>query len=235
MRYFVFVAFFCLSYKLPGQQVEITLFDFLAVENNYKLEFNKQNTLIDSLMYANRNNLSYAQETQLLLLQEKYDSLENDDKYKDILNSKIRIKKSSLDQYYQTYRQVIRSFQEYLSDHSIDIRETNGPAYPEWELIDQQYETSLRSFREFLNQMDRRVGFVLFQMQYNLRRKNLETKDVGDFLRQNEYFDYFGILKQGLTLSMDQSDWSLYKEYYQKLIDIEKEYTRERLEILNYK
>ncbi len=233
MKIAIGLFLFFISLPLYAQEIEITIFDFQKVENDYKIVFNNLNREVDSISNKLIENITTAQRDQLTALLNKYeDKIYDDEKFLPVMEASIEIATADLNLFHENYVDAGHSFRSFLIENvdSLDLPELIE--YPFWPVRSNRYRTTLQTFKYVFNSIDRSVSSYLFLIRYALREGLLESLMVGKYLNKNEFFDYYGILKHGLTVRLQKKDWQAYKAYYAWLISVEQEYADQRKAIL---
>jgi hypothetical protein len=228
----IFLFLFC--FPLFGQELEISIYDFQKVENDYKIIFNSLNKEIDSLSNQRLELLSDDQRDLLTELRNEHeDQLFDDERYLPVMEAPIEISTADMNLFHENYVDAVKSFMLFLSENVDSLDYPEPVEYPYWPVRNNQYRTTIQTFKYVFNRIDRSISSYLFLIRYSMREGNLESLMVGKYLNRNEYFDYYGILKHGLTIRLDRKDWIAYLNYYQWLIEIEKEYAEQVKKILS--
>ena len=233
MKIAIGIILFFLTLPLNAQEIEITIFDFQKVENDYKVIFNNLNKEVDSISNKLMNNITDSQRDQLMTLHGTYeDKIFDDEKFLPVMESSIEIATADLNLFHENYVDAIHSFRSFLIENidSLDLPEIIE--YPFWPVRNNQFRTTIQTFKYVFNSIDRSISSYLFMIRYSLREGLLESLMVGKYLNQNEFFDYYGILKHGLTVRLQKKDWEAFKAYYAWLISVEQEYAEQRKAIL---
>jgi hypothetical protein len=178
--------------------------------------------------------LTQAQRDRLIELRDSHeDSLYDDEKFLPVMEAPIEIATSDMNLFHENYVDAIKSFSSFLTENVDSLDFPEPVEYPYWPVRNNQYRTTIQTFKYVFNRIDRSISSYLFLIRYSMREGQLESLMVGKYLNQNEYFDYYGILKHGLTVRLDKKDWIAYVNYYQWLIEIEQEYAMRVKEILS--
>jgi hypothetical protein len=217
-----------------AQEMEISIYDFQQVENDYKIVFNSLNQEIDSISNIMTERITSEQRDRLTNLREAHEEkLFDDDKFLPVMEAPIEIATADMNLFHENYMDAIKSFRTFLSENVDSIDFPESVEYPYWPVRNNQYRTTIQTFKYVFNRIDRSISSYLFLIRYSLRQGQLESLMVGNYLNKNEYFDYYGILKHGLTVRLDRKDWEAYVRYYEWLKGIEREYVQQVREVLN--
>ncbi len=223
-----------ISLPVFPQEMEISIYDFQRVENDYKIVFNSLNQEIDSISNMMTDRINSEQRDRLTNLREAHeDKLFDDEKFLPVMEAPIEIATADMNLFHENYMDAIKSFRTFLSENVDSIDFPESIEYPYWPVRNNQYRTTIQTFKYVFNRIDRSISSYLFLIRYSLRQGQLESLMVGKYLNQNEYFDYYGILKHGLTVRLDKKDWEAYVRYYEWLKDVEREYVQQVMEVLN--
>lgn len=216
-----------------SQELEISIYDFQQIENEYKIIFNELNKEIDSLSNRMMDQLSQEQRNKLAELRLSHEEqLYDDERFLPVMEATIEISTADLNLFHENYIEAINSFSSFLKENVDSLDYPEAVEYPFWPVRNNQFRTTIQTFKYVFNRIDRSISAYLFLIRYSMRQGTLESLAVGKYLNQNEYFDYYGILKHGLTVRMDKKDWEAYVDYYNWLIDIEVQFSRQVKEIL---
>ena len=217
-----------------AQEMELSIYDFQRVENDYKIVFNSLNQEIDSISNTMTDRITSEQRDLLTNLREAHEEkLFDDEKFLPVMEAPIEIATADMNLFHENYMDAIKSFRTFLSENVDSIDFPESVEYPYWPVRNNQYRTTIQTFKYVFNRIDRSISSYLFLIRYSLRQGQLESLMVGNYLNKNEYFDYYGILKHGLTVRLDKKDWEAYIRYYEWLKDIEKEYVQQVRSVLN--
>jgi hypothetical protein len=228
------ILFFIICMPSFAQEIEISIYDFQQVENDYKIVFNSLNKEIDSISNSMTDRITQEQRDRLAALQEAHeDNLFDDEKFLPVMEAPIEIATADMNLFHENYLDAIKSFRGFLSENVDSIDYPEPVEYPYWPVRNNQYRTTIQTFKYVFNRIDRSISSYLFLIRYSLRQGQLESLMVGKYLNQNEYFDYYGILKHGLTVRLDRNDWEGYIRYYEWLKEVERQYVQEVKEVLN--
>ena len=226
--------FFIICMPAFAQEMELSIYDFQRVENDYKIVFNSLNQEIDSISNTMTDRITSEQRDLLTNLREAHEEkLFDDEKFLPVMEAPIEIATADMNLFHENYMDAIKSFRTFLSENVDSIDFPESVEYPYWPVRNNQYRTTIQTFKYVFNRIDRSISSYLFLIRYSLRQGQLESLMVGNYLNKNEYFDYYGILKHGLTVRLDKKDWEAYIRYYEWLKDIEKEYVQQVRSVLN--
>jgi len=234
MKVGIGILLFLIGVPTYGQELEISIYDFQKIENDYKIVFNSLNKEIDSLSNIRLELITPDQRKQLLDLRNAHeDNLYDDEKFLPVMEAPIEIATSDMNLFHENYVDAIESFMSFLTENVDSLDYPELVEYPYWPVRNNQYRTTIQTFKYVFNRIDRSISSYLFLIRYSMRDGQLESLMVGKYLNQNEYFDYYGILKHGLTIRLERKDWDAYVYYYEWLMEIEREYAQRVKEILS--
>jgi hypothetical protein len=216
-----------------SQELELSIYEFQRIENDYKIIFNTLNKEIDSLSNRMIGQLSQDQRDKLTQLRLSHeDQLFDDEKFLPVMEAPIEISTADMNLFHENYTQAVNSFSSFLKENIDSLEYPDPVEYPFWPVRNNQFRTTIQTFKFVFNRIDRSISAYLFLIRYSMRQGNLESLAVGKYLNQNEYFDYYGILKHGLTVRLKKSDWDEYVKYYNWLVDIEVQFSEQVKKII---
>lgn len=228
------ILLFIFNIPAFAQELEISIYDFQKIENDYKIVFNSLNQEIDSISNSLIDMITTEQRVRLNELRNEHeDKLFDDERFLPVMEAPIEIATADMNLFHENYLDAINSFIAFLSENVDSIEYPEPIEYPYWPVRNNQYRTTIQTFKYVFNRIDRSISSYLFLIRYSMRQGQLESLMVGKYLNQNEYFDYYGILKHGLTIRLDKKDWEAYVSYYEWLKDVERKYVQQVKQILN--
>jgi hypothetical protein len=234
MRVGISILLFIICFPAFTQDLEISIYDFQKVENDYKIVFNSLNKEIDSISNTLTDRITQEKRDRLTVLRNAHDDqLFDDERFLPVMEAPIEIATADMNLFHENYMDAIHSFSAFLSENVDSIDYPEPVEYPYWPVRNNQYRTTIQTFKYVFNRIDRSISSYLFLIRYSMRQGQLESLKVGKYLNQNEYFDYYGILKHGLTVRIEKKDWEAYVNYYEWLKVVEREYVQHVMEILN--
>ncbi|MBR9997621.1 MAG: hypothetical protein KFF73_01560 [Cyclobacteriaceae bacterium] len=233
MKVGIAILLFLTCNSIFAQELEISIYDFQQVENDYKIVFNSLNQEIDSLSNQVIDEITQEQRDKLAELRiDHEDQLFDDEKFLPVMEAPIEISTADMNLFHENYLNAINSFSAFLNENMDSLDYPEAVEYPYWPVRNNQFRTTIQTFKYVFNRIDRSISSYLFLIRYSMRQGQLESLAVGKYLNQNEYFDYYGILKHGLTVRLDKKVWKAYVDYYNWLIDIELKYSEQVRDII---